>query len=789
MATPQLAESTLKKAKEATQEEIDNLCTTISELLTQPDKSSEASSLLRQLFIILQASEINAEPCIPPSLIKSMLHIVSTTNQHKGQGTGSKCQLCQMVISELLPMDNPIDGLHCNFSLEETNVKLGTLSLLQDIHSQCIFNSLPDIVKWLQSQDFEKQKSGLFLMTLVSYAHGKSVQTGVLADTSKKLSQWLSSASLCQAPNPRTLNPFRKDEENSVTEIDGTANTNIFTVLSLGQYYTEDQLLNVFSFSCLYKWILGVSSSLADVSETSCVSPDTEVIIQKVVGALVPKSVDYCLRVLEQSERKAKVQSDVELQAACLIEAVQVLDMVCTLDKGQTAHVFQELKRLNSRLIQDCLPSPALIYILKFYFHHSSTVVHDPRETFRHFFSTIISAQFKDQGLVYDAVEFLYSNLSELADTTNILTAFFPNLFKILAWHPRLFMNEFTMILPAMMNWDTSIEIFHLLLDLPCMTAALEVMEKVKKLEPSTTPIDVEPSNSVDAFNSPRFRPLFNYITRSESGQGDTIDRLSSLHSVLKDCQGSTRVMVCSQLVPILLRIWFKSVQTSEDPAFIGLLIPVILERSGIIYSIPELIEDVHRIFAEELVELCGKFPEIVVHQQCEMAEFLHTTANLAGRLDIYANLIYAVGEYSSLMHTPDCTSDVIGKYYECLEVVTYELLGHLTSPDHDSSIPKIVSTLMSALTKLASRSHDLIPRAILCLTKISKQQSLVLLKPFTKEFLMHRATSLISILKNPDSASMILSPNQEMYTAKWHLNNTSMPSILRGINRLLTQS
>lgn len=90
--------------------------------------------------------------------------------------------------------------------------------------------------RWLQSQDFEKQKSGLFLITLVSFVHGKSVQADVLAETSKKLSQWLSSASLFQAPNPRTLNLFRKDEENSVTEIDGTANTNIFTVLSLGQW-------------------------------------------------------------------------------------------------------------------------------------------------------------------------------------------------------------------------------------------------------------------------------------------------------------------------------------------------------------------------------------------------------------------------------------------------------------------------------------------------------------------------------------------------------------------------
>lgn len=68
---------------------------------------------------------------ISPSLINSMLHLVSTTNQHKGQGAGSKCQLCHMIISELLPMDSQLDALHFNFSNEETNVKLGSLSLLQ----------------------------------------------------------------------------------------------------------------------------------------------------------------------------------------------------------------------------------------------------------------------------------------------------------------------------------------------------------------------------------------------------------------------------------------------------------------------------------------------------------------------------------------------------------------------------------------------------------------------------------------------------------------------------------
>ena len=79
-----------------------------------------------------------------------------------------------------------------------------------------------------------------------------------------------------------------------------------------------------------------------------------------------------------------------------------------------------------------------------------------------------------------------------------------------------------------MMSPVTSLEIFHTLVDLPCTTAALEVMERYKNVDLATLPsvvVDSSPSSSAEAFRSAMFRPMFNFFTRAEGGHGDTINR------------------------------------------------------------------------------------------------------------------------------------------------------------------------------------------------------------------------------------------------------------------------
>lgn len=60
-----------------------------------------------------------------------------------------------------------------------------------------------------------------------------------------------------------------------------------------------------------------------------------------------------------------------------------------------------------------------------------ASVVHDPQEVYNHFFGTVLSEQFRDPGLAFDAVVFMSNNLFTLCYSTNIFSHFFPNILKV----------------------------------------------------------------------------------------------------------------------------------------------------------------------------------------------------------------------------------------------------------------------------------------------------------------------------------------------------------------------
>lgn len=72
---------------------------------------------------------------------------------------------------------------------------------------------------------------------------------------------------------------------------------------------------------------------------------------------------------------------------------------------------------------------------------------------------------------------------------------------------------------------------------------------------------------------------------------------------------------------------------------------------------------------------------------------------------------VWALGEYLSISCDSRCSVKLITSCFETLEAVLFEVTSSAPLPGAARPAPRVITSLMSALAKLASRSHDLIPR------------------------------------------------------------------------------
>uniref|UniRef100_A0A8D3DFF9 Adaptor related protein complex 5 subunit zeta 1 n=1 Tax=Scophthalmus maximus TaxID=52904 RepID=A0A8D3DFF9_SCOMX len=615
---------------------------------------------------------------------------------------------------------------------------------------------------------------------------------------SKKIVDWLRYASITQGGGASSGGFFtgpRSRQPVPTAELDGTVSGDFFTVLCVGQGFTDDQWMNVYSFSMLRHWLLTYHSVPSDdrsevdgsvVSMVSATSSSSRLLPPK--ERLREKAFQYCLRLIEQSDRKALKRTDTELQKACLVEAVCILDCVCVEDTSLVYRTFPCVKALFGRLSSDLTFARVLLPIAQFYLNHGEMATVDCESVWKLVFGRFPAELFNSPFLAHELLRFLRLNLESLQLRVPEYTRSFPNLLKFLAWDSPAVVDDFVDLLPSLVTAETAVELLHTMLDLPCLSATL-----LLQLRSTCSPIS-EPGGrgllSLDAFRSASLRGLFLYLLRTEAGSGDTIDRLSTLHELLAEAADWPRVVQCAQTVPVLLHIFFSAVVTIADEKLSAHLILVMLERSSLLLNIPTYIKEIHRVFSCHLLRLCKLRPSLVVDQSHELLEFAGTTANVYSKAEIYTHVVWALGEYLSVSSDSRCSVRLITSCFEALEAVLFEITSSAPPPGAACPVPRVITTLMSALAKLASRSHDLIPRVSLFLSKLRTVTRGGSVAWCTDEedlvAIVMRGEELWSLLKTPGVAQSVLTPPPHVTTPQWHRDtNLSMPLQLRTLTSL----
>ncbi|XP_059204477.1 AP-5 complex subunit zeta-1 isoform X2 [Centropristis striata] len=793
------SESLIKQAREIQESELLKFYSRLVKLLQGKELGHETVDSLQRLHLILSANKYTRT--LPPELLKRVQSLLS-----------SSAEQFQVLGSAVLRETVPLSGQEVNYNQEnisQLNSHASAL-LLSQAGSRADLSSLcAQLLRSLESRQSESpaqsSKHTLPILNTILTHSPECLTEDHITALSKKLVDWLRYASITQVGGASSGGFFtgpRSRQPVPTAELDGTVSGDFFTVLCVGQGFTDDQWMNVYSFSMLRHWLLtyhsvscGNSTIDADdrsevdgsvVSMVSATSSSSRLLPPK--ERLREKAFQYCQRLIEQSDRKALKRTDTDLQKACLVEAVCILDCVCEEDASLVYRTFPCIKALFGRLSSDLSFARVLLPIAQFYLNHGEMAAVDCESVWKLVFGQFPAELFNDHFLAHELLRFLRRNLESLQLRVPQYIQSFPNLLKFLAWDSPAVVDDFVDLLPSLVTAGTAVELLHTLLDLPCLSATL-----VLQVRSTCLPIS-EPGGrgllSLDAFRSPNFRGLFLFLLRGEAGSGDTIDRLSTLHELLAETADWPRVVQCAQTVPVLLHIFFNTVITVADEKLLAHLIQVMLERSSLLLNIPKYNTEIHRVFSCHLLRLCKLHPSLVVDESHELLEFAGTTANVYSKEEIYTHVVWVLGEYLSVSCDSRCSVSLITSCFEALEAVLFEITSSPPPPGADCPAPRVVTTLMSALAKLASRSHDLIPRVSLFLSKLrnvtrsgsvawcADEEDLVAI--------VMRGEELWSLLKAPGVAQSVLTPPPHVTTPQWHRDtNVAMPLRLRALTNL----
>ncbi|NXY84835.1 AP5Z1 protein, partial [Alcedo cyanopectus] len=787
--------------REIQEEELRRFVSRVAVFLQCPELGLEAVDCLQRLHLTVAATKY------PRKLDGKFVELLQTVL------CSSKCPeqvqvLCAAILREMSPCNDLI--LSCDEIQDTKLLSLVSSVLMAQGNKKGELSAVGQRVIKVLERRLPEGQSSQYLLPVLSNIISLSPESLTEEQTnvvSKKMADWLRYASVQQGvaqPSGGFFSSPRTRQPGPVTEVDGVIATDFFTVLSVGQYYTQDQWLNVLSFSMLRNWLLcygGKGLKTPNSDDKSGVDRSVMSTFSSTSSRLLPtkdclreKAFEYCQRLIEQSHRRPMKKDDGDLQKACLTEAVMIIDIICKQDSSYVYRAASFLKILHGKICGDATSARALLPIAQFFLNHSKAAAVDSSAIYKHLLTDIPAQLFHNPSLAFEFVQFCKDNGQLFTEASNIFRQSFPNLFKFLAWNSPPLISEFVDLLPFLLDAGTAIEIFHLLLDLPCLTAALDIQLRSAAVPPSERVASdpaAKPASTLEAFHHPLYKGMFQYLIRTKSAPEDAPERLIPLRQLLGSLTSNPRVMQCAETVPVLLELFFRVVAEFADGPLINQLVVLLLQRSDQLYEIPVFKDDVYRVLSSQLVMLCKLHPALIVELSTEILEFSGTVSNIQNKEAIFTHMVWAIGEYMSVSYDKRCTVEQINRFFETLEAVLFEITQLRPLASTPSYAPRAISVLMATLTKLAARSQDLIPRMSMFLSKMRTfVQSPAVTSVYCEEDLeeiLIRATELMNLLKMPSVAQLVFTPPVDAASTRFQREvNDSLPFALRIVTRLL---
>lgn len=358
-------------------------------------------------------------------------------------------------------------------------------------------------------------------------------------------------------------------------------------------------------------------------------------------------------------------------------------------------------------------------------------------------------------------------------------------------------------ILPACLSSSTFIELFHTILDLPLISAALFMVKNgVGDTGSSSSMMGGGVSESEyggmgsgsmapgsvgggggGSWSGP-YRVLYNYLLRNEGGVPvnwwSSPTTRSIINAFCHEVQVTWRVREVMERVPALLSQYFAVLTQYGDEGSLLKVIPVVFERIDQLFPSNAYQEAIRELLVQRLLAVFERYPAALVILKVYILEVINDRQRNAAYDDLVLHLCWAIGEYCSPNLVPECTVDVLSEYDDALELFAFERMSLGTSgpsPTSDESTFEnmLMSILLSSLTKLAARWPPLISRVSLCLEKMERYQSVF------HPAVMTRASECLRILRYPSIAAAILDAHHHTSLPRTHVDlDSSLPFVLR---------